>query len=392
MKKLLAFLLTCALLFSCVPVFAEEPAAEEPAAEEPAREVLDAAAYGAFSPYLIQRGQATDTNFKDEFVETEAANMIYASLFNFLKYGVADMQNPALYAYWESLGLKKTIYDADDPDRMWAVYVPCTRKFADVEKFPVVFCLHGNDNDIVLTETYGFAELGGKEGFITVIPWAKNEDIIVEEIPRIMGILRENNYPVDETRIYATGFSKGGRATQNVALAYSELFAACAPGGMYPFGVDESAGAITSGAISNSFTREAFDNAYTMPTLFFGGTSDRMPINTTAVNEWLKLSGAVAPEYTDELFAFIASKSAYSVERMTGLSYQTLGQMEIRHYDGQNYFIGSYYNADGVCTFRAVAVEGAPHWLMPSEAKVVWEFLKQFGRDTETHEIFYIDK
>lgn len=33
---------------------------------------------------------------------------------------------------------------------------------------------------------------------------------------------------------------------------------------------------------------------------------------------------------------------------------------------GRNFYIGSYYNAVGVWTFRAVSVEGAPHWPMPS--------------------------
>ena len=109
-----------------------------------------------------------------------------------------------------------------------------------------------------------------------------------------------------------------------------------------------------------------------------------MPIDTSAVKEWIALAGANAPE------DILISQSDLPVELFTGLRYQTPEQMEVREYDGQNYYIGSYYNAAGFCTFRAVSVEGAPHWLMPSEAKVVWEFLSQFARDTETGEIIHL--
>ena len=109
-----------------------------------------------------------------------------------------------------------------------------------------------------------------------------------------------------------------------------------------------------------------------------------MPIDTFTVKEWISLAGATAPE------DILISQSDLPVERFTGLHYQTPEQMEIRTYNGQNYYIGSYYNDEGICTFRAVSVEGAPHWLMPSEAKVVWEFLSQFARDTKTGELIVL--
>ena len=91
----------------------------------------------------------------------------------------------------------------------------------------------------------------------------------------------------------------------------------------------------------------------------------------------------------DEWFSDQAPISQNDVERFTGLRYAAQNQTEVRQYDGQNYYIGSYYNSDGVCTFRAVSVEGAPHWPMPSEAKVVWEFFSQFARDKDTHKLVY---
>ena len=340
--------------------------------------------YRAFAGYLRGAGRTEKGYDGDAFIQSEAADLIFRDLYYYATYSLARQDDPAIDAYWQSLGLKKRIYDKDDNARMWSVFVPTAARFADTDKFPLVFCLHGNNNNILLTETYGFAKLGGEKGFITVIPWAQNEDIIIEEIPRILEILRSEKYPIDESRIYVTGFSKGGLATQTVALAYSDVFAAAAPGGFSPIGVSESASPIRSGSLNWSFQPEAFEQAKTMPMIIFGGSCDSMPIDTSAVKEWIALAGANAPE------DILLSQSDLPVEQFTGLRYQTPEQMEIREYDGQNYYIGSYYNADGFCTFRAVSVEGAPHWLMPSEAKVVWEFLSQFARDTETGELIYL--
>lgn len=365
-------LLTCAVILfgSWALASGAEGEATMELPSEPGRSV--------FSGYLRGAGRTADYD-GEAFVRSEAADLIFRDLYYYATYGLSDQESPAIFAYWQSQRLEKKIYDAHDRDRMWSVFLPTDEKFGEDAVFPLVFCLHGNNNNILLTETYGFARLGGKEGFITVVPWAKNDDIIVEEIPRILETLRGEGYPIDESRIYVTGFSKGGLAAQTVALAYSDLFAAVAPGGFNPIGITEDAGPIQSGTLNWGFSAETFERAHTMPAIFYGGSCDSMPMQTSAVNEWISLAGANAPVKSDGTL-----ESENIAERFIGLAFQTKGQTEIQQYDGQNYYIGSYYNDEGICTFRAVSVEGAPHWLMPSEAKVVWEFLSQFARDRET--------
>ena len=344
--------------------------------------------YNFFAGYLRGAGRAEKGYDGNAFVQSEAAELIFSDLYYYAAYGLSGQDDPAVLSYWKSLGLEKKVYDVDDSDRMWSVFMP-VGEYDEDHQFPVVFCLHGHDNNIFLAETYGFARLGGSEGFITVVPWAKDEDIIVEEIPRILDVLRDEGYPMDESRIYAAGFSKGGMAAQTVALRYWDIFAAVAPGGCGPFGTDENASPISTGSLSWSFRPEEFENANAMPVLFFGGSCDSMPIDTASVNEWILLAGANAPEMPDEWFSDQAPASENDVEKFTGLKFDSQNQTEVRQYDGQNYYIGSYYNDAGICTFRAVSVEGAPHWPMPSEAKVVWEFFSQFSRDNDTHELVY---
>lgn len=347
-----------------------------------------------FTGYLKSAGRPEKMFKGDQFVKTETARDIMTSLYYFETYGLENQDDEAITAFWNYKGLKKEIYDISDTNRMWSVFTPngIYDQYEAGHKFPVVFCLHGNNNDILLAETYGFAELGGKEGFITIVPWAQNEDIILEEVPRILDILRQKNYPIDETRIYATGFSKGGAATMRVGLAYPDIFAAIAPGGAQPARlVAEDDKALTEMGPSLGFTANQYANAakYKLPVLFFGGTCDNMPLSMHAGN-WIGISGAKAPEVTEESVGNIIARSGYGVERMTGLQFN-LDEMDIVPLDDTWYYIGSYYNEDGVCTFRTVAVEGAPHWLVKSEAAVVWEFLSQFARERDNGRLLYTD-
>jgi len=316
-----------------------------------------------FTGYLKSAGRPEKMFKGDQFIKTETARDIMTSLYYFETYGLENQDDEAITAFWNYKGLKKEIYDIKDTNRIWSVFIPngIYDQYEAGHKFPVVFCLHGNNNDILLAETYGFAELGGKEGFITIVPWAQNEDIILEEVPRILDILREKDYPIDESRIYATGFSKGGAATMRVGIAYPDIFAAIAPGGAQPARlVVEDAKALTEMGPSLGCPASQYANAakYKMPVLFFGGTCDNMPLSAHAGN-WIGISGAIAPEVTEESVGNITARSGYGVERMTGLQFD-LDEMEIVPLDNTWYYIGSYYNEDGICTFRTVAVEGGP--------------------------------
>ena len=372
MKKALSLLLALAMLCTCV-LATTLAFAEEEMTYSTSFEIL-------MSNFL--NGRDGKPHKVEEFAQSETMRIMIERMYHFMAYGEANQDDPAITDYWNRMGLTKEIHDADDPDRIWSIFVPndLYRVFEedyDAEaKFPVVFVLHGNVNPIRLAESYGFTELGGRENFITVLPWAKNEDIILEEIPRIMEVLRAD-YPIDESRIYAVGFSKGGMATQNVALNYPELFAAVAPGGSGPVAMD------------SALVEKASE--YGMPVCFFGGTSDSMPLTSVDVNNWIKMSGAIAPEYTEEFMTQLRSMSPYGTERLTGMQYG-LDKMEILPLDSTYYYIGSIENADGVDTFRAVAAEGVTHWLAPSYATLVWDFLSQFARDTETGELIYLNK
>ena len=319
----------------------------------------------------------------DAYVNSELGEGVINNMANYLTY--SDQMDPELLAYWEEKGVKKELHDAEDEERVWASYTPLAayeEENAD-KKWPIVFVLHGNDNPIFLAETYGFAQICADEGFIAVMPWADNDDIIEEEIVRIMEILKAD-YPIDESRVYCTGFSKGGMATMRLSLTMSDIFAAAAPGGAQiggnPF--DD-----TKGLLEKSIFEEA---KYPVPLMQYVGLEDnnkQLPYDTeikvTNINNWFEEVGIEKVDVLEENLERIESAENI-VEQKIGLDFD---DTEILNMDGTQYYVGNVYDTSGNNMLKIVAVEGQPHWPSPSIPTMVWEFFEQFSRDPQTGEL-----
>ena len=271
-KRISAMLCSVAMMVTCCggSVFAVEPSSLNAV-----KTAEDQLGYFTGTPAAANVEKGFDV---ERFTKTQMCKDMMSALNNYFVYGDADQDNEAITNYWAGKGVTKVYYDLEDADRQWAVYMPNGLYFeADEDyEYPVVFCLHGGNNTILMTESYGWSELAGKEGFITVIPWANRAEggsIIVEEIPRIMEILREN-YNIDENRIYASGFSAGGRTCINALMAYPELFSAGAiqPTALFPS--DKEAVYSNDYGFKQVFSYEDFENitSYNMPLIMYGGT------------------------------------------------------------------------------------------------------------------------
>lgn len=332
----------------------------------------------------------------DDLVNSPLGESMVENISNFLLY--PDENDPAVYQYWEDLGIKKELHDGDDEDRKWSTFTPLEayeEENADKE-YPVLFVFHGNNNPIYLVESWGYAQLCAEEEFICVMPWAKNggksEDpeqegvFLDEEMDRILEILREE-YPIDESRIYATGFSLGGRSTVLQALHYPNMFAAIGVGGQHLAGVSGE----------STIPEEKWDALKETPVIQMAGTNDRNhhfpygqkgDTQIDALNRWFDING-IDWEFTAEECLEIADTSENLAERKLGLKSD---DTYIQYYDGTQYYTADYYNEDNINMMKIIAIEGMPHWLSGSFARIVWNFLKQYARDTETGELIVLNQ
>ena len=121
----------------------------------------------------------------------------------------------------------------------WFEYIPPQLR-GTKEKVPLVFYFHGiNCVPLYGAEQSCWHEIADRENFIVVYPApAKYKawnifDLpnMVSDIDFVMALIEHMKevHPIDESRIYSTGFSMGGAMTHALTSAYPEVFAAAAP-------------------------------------------------------------------------------------------------------------------------------------------------------------------
>jgi len=152
----------------------------------------------------------------------------------------------ALLASLLARGDTETIeIDVDGLDRTALVHVP--EGVAPGERLPLILAFHGSAlNGRTMEEITGFSDLADREGFVVVYPNGSGPSGVlswnagsccsfalernIDDLAFVDALLDTliERYPVDTTRIYATGFSNGGMLTYALAIETPERFAAIA--------------------------------------------------------------------------------------------------------------------------------------------------------------------
>lgn len=132
-----------------------------------------------------------------------------------------------------------------DGARDYYLYVP--ESYQQDKPAPLVFFFHGGaSNGFKMSKHSPFHELADRDGVIMVYPDGssnKSEDRLtwnagdqssatsVDDVGFVRNIYQElkQNYNIDGTRVYATGFSRGAMFAYHAACELSDIFAAVAP-------------------------------------------------------------------------------------------------------------------------------------------------------------------
>jgi len=95
-------------------------------------------------------------------------------------------------------------------------------------KRPLLLCFHGGgDSAFYISYISGWARLAHKYGFL-LVSIENHLNSTATEMKELLEILKEK-YDIDETRIYASGFSMGGCKTWDIIQEYPDMLAAAAP-------------------------------------------------------------------------------------------------------------------------------------------------------------------
>ncbi|HWQ98656.1 MAG TPA: PHB depolymerase family esterase [Clostridia bacterium] len=281
----------------------------------------------------------------------------------------------------------------------WYEYVPPQLRETS-EKVPLVFYFHGvNCVPLYGAEQSNLHDVADRENFIVVYPaparskcwniW--NESRIPSDFDFTLALIEHMKtvHPIDETRIYATGFSMGGMMTHAITGAYPEIFAAGAPCNAFNFGyLKEPAGML---APFMKMKPEDFENVnyaklladekkakydYRMPIFQNAGYDDATiclwPVDgscddarTKTIQRW--------KEYNN-----IPINPCLDPDQLSGLCADESFYID----DEERFLHQRWYSKDkgNPSLFEMVIAKRMPHAILPIQIAWAWDFLKHFSR------------
>lgn len=344
-----------------------------------------------------------------------------------------DDRSPEVMAYWAKHGMVKEFH-GDNNGMNWEAYENKTgykwvrtekkdgiqnfhkswTSFVPVSafqpenagrKYPTVIVLHGGFNPVSIIDGWGFPQEAARKEWIIIVPSIELDDILDEILEEAKTL-----YPIDESRIYATGFSYGGFMTNLLGNKRPDVYAAVAPCGV-PLNdayCEEAIGPEPQKPFDGK--SRALEMGIYMPVFNCAGNLDgnRFPIYAAGrkkakishispspetlvegINNWARVNHASEIKLADVM----------NLENRTDISEEERGigiplAEDCRRTvvaDGITNYIGDLKSEDGIVRVRIMCEMNMPHWPIPEMIRQMYAFFEHFSRNVETKESIYTE-
>lgn len=271
----------------------------------------------------------------------------------------------------------------------WYEYVPNKVKEAIEQSVPLIVSLHGFNNDPRLQgDTSGWVELAAKENLIVVSPEWQDEKENFSGNPGLgeNGLIKlieqlKVTYPqIDPSRIYISGLSAGGSKTALWNAKYSNIFAA---------GASVSAPGIDKKELLEIADKYQGGN---VPYLYIVGDHDCFQMVPVDGSSPYGIPNVFFDDPNVSMFEFIqayqkmnqlpiSEKPDLSLHPYFGLALQNEAAVDMGN---KEVLEGELLNDKGQVLIKLATIKDWAHWNHRSEAEYIWNFLKQFSRNTES--------
>ena len=236
---------------------------------------------------------------------------------------------------------------------------------------PLVLGFHGGgDSSMYLTYVAGWWEICHRYGFLYVA--IENHQFVpASEAIQVLDALKQR-YPIDEHRIYASGFSMGSGKTWDMYQEYPEVFAGLMPcSALFPvytsfFGAPVS---------------ENLNKTVSVPVFYSGGEKSHLPELAFQADSALE-----RVQYLAEVNKLKKDFSNLSFEKKDSWENPIWGLDGDRTEKIDDPSRGSvltvqYFDSkDGICRTALASVSGQIHECRPHSIENAWKFISQFSR------------
>ena len=240
-------------------------------------------------------------------------------------------------------------------------------------KKPLVLCFHGGGDTALATATIaGWPQLARQEDFIL----CATEMHTLSTATEIMDVIEKLKelYEIDESRIYATGFSMGGIKTWDMYQEYPQVFAALAP----------MAGTVLVGRNSQFRQAPVLNEDVPVPVFYSGGQSSdlrELPVQSQDVVERINYLF----EVNKVPMPFEMSMARRSEWQDSVYGYQ--GDIVEEYIDPANpdskTTVRYYYSEDGRIITALCSITHHKHEIRPFTVSLAWQFMKKYSRSSD---------
>lgn len=235
---------------------------------------------------------------------------------------------------------------------------------------PLLLGFHGGgDSSMYLTFVAGWYEIAHRYNFLFV-SLENHQDITATEAIEVLEELKKR-YPIDEHRIYATGFSMGSGKTWDMFQQYPEVFAGLAPhSALFP-------------VRNNPFAPPAqvrLNEDVPVPLFYSGGECSHLPeLPFQADSALERVTYATQVNRCKAKFDLKYEDKATWADPILGIPGDRVEQIpdETR---GSVLTVRYYDSEDGVCRTAFASVSGQIHECRHHTCENAWKFISQFTR------------
>ena len=239
------------------------------------------------------------------------------------------------------------------------------------EKVPLVLGFHGGGDSCFFFSTMaGWAKIAHRHGFLLVTVENHLNSSATEMVELVEKL--KLKYPIDETRIYATGFSMGGIKTWDIIQEYPKLIAAAAP-------MDATVD-IGENVYFRKIEKEV-NTTVPVPIFYAGGEVTPLPELPFQAQKCLnRMKYALElNNCTAEYNVTLEDKDNWK-NKIWGID----GDETEKSYDESRdatLTIQKFFSKDGVCRTIFASISGQGHDCREHTCEHAWQFMSKFSRD-----------
>lgn len=237
----------------------------------------------------------------------------------------------------------------------------------------ILMCHGGGDDPVQAADDLGWLTLAGQKHFAIVAPLHTSAyDVLSSALPALVQYMLDTYPQLDRSRVYATGYSMGGGATNRALYGNAGLFAAAVPMSATPYThLEDQTAQFAKVDIPVLFTTCTYDTSTHFDSKN-GIIAEDYQMN---INDYLSYNEMPTVTYDFQKYPISGFKAdTYKATVLNG---------EYPNYTWM------FLNKAGVPMVGLSVTEFLPHGLYEGYAELAWNFMKHYTRNPQSGAVQY---